>query len=106
VGRLGFLPWWHGVLQGGMPEVGGEVVEELLQVGVVLLVLLVGVKGPCTGESTARPNGRQRKVVDERPWNGLVRGLRRGGVGDAPCGSEQRVRLESEEGLMMAVHGE
>jgi hypothetical protein len=68
-----------------MPEVGGEVVEELVQVGVVLLVPLVGVKGPCTGESTARPNRRQRKVVGERPWNGLMRGLRRGGVGDLQC---------------------
>jgi hypothetical protein len=89
-----------------MPEVGGEVVEELLQVGVVLLVPLVGVKGSCTSESTARPNEWQRKVVGERPWNGLVRGLRQGGVGDAPCGSEQRGRLESGEGLMMAFHGE
>jgi hypothetical protein len=68
-----------------MPEVGGEVVEELLQVGVVLLVPLVGVKEPYTGESTARPNGRQRKVVGERPWNGLVRGLRRGGVRELQC---------------------
>jgi hypothetical protein len=68
-----------------MPEVGGEVVEELLQVGVVLLVPLVGVKGPYTGESTARPNGRQRKVFVERPWNGLMRGLHRGGVGELQC---------------------
>jgi hypothetical protein len=73
-----------------MPEVGGEVVEELLQVGVVLLVPLVGVKGPRTGESTARPNGRQRKVVGERPWNGLMRGLRWGGVGELQCAMWKR----------------
>jgi hypothetical protein len=42
-----------------MPEGGGEVVEEPLQVGVVLLVPLVGVKRPCTSGSTARPNGRR-----------------------------------------------
>jgi hypothetical protein len=42
-----------------MQEGGGEVVEELLWVGVVLLVLLVGVKRPYTGGSTARPNGRR-----------------------------------------------
>jgi hypothetical protein len=48
-----------GVLQAGMPEGGGEVVEELLWVGVVLLVLLVGVKRPCTSGSTARLNGRR-----------------------------------------------
>jgi hypothetical protein len=40
-----------------MPEGGREVVEELLQVGVVLLVPLVGVKRFCTGGSTARPSG-------------------------------------------------
>jgi hypothetical protein len=40
-----------------MPEGGGEVIEELLQVGVVLLVPLVGVKRPFTGGSTARPSG-------------------------------------------------
>jgi hypothetical protein len=42
-----------------MLEGGREVVKELLRVGVVLLVLLVGVKRPCTGGSTARPNGRR-----------------------------------------------
>jgi hypothetical protein len=30
--------WRRGVLQAGIPEGGGEVVEELLQIGVVLLV--------------------------------------------------------------------
>jgi hypothetical protein len=30
--------WQRGVLQARMPEGGGEVVEELLQIGVVLLV--------------------------------------------------------------------
>jgi hypothetical protein len=42
-----------------MPEGGREVVKELLQVGVVLLVPLVGVKRPCTGRSTAWPRRRQ-----------------------------------------------
>jgi hypothetical protein len=53
--------WRHGVLQAGVPEGGGKVVEELLQVGVVLLVPLVGVKMPCTSGSTVRPNGRRNR---------------------------------------------
>jgi hypothetical protein len=40
-----------------MLEGGGEVVKELLQVGVVLLVLLVGVRGLCNGGATARLSG-------------------------------------------------
>jgi hypothetical protein len=42
-----------------MPEGGGEVVEELLQVGVVLLVPLIRVKRLGSGGSTARLNGRR-----------------------------------------------
>jgi hypothetical protein len=41
-----------------MPEGGGGVVEELLRVGVVLLVLMAGVRGLCNGGATARLNGR------------------------------------------------
>jgi hypothetical protein len=44
--------WRHGVLQARVSEGGGEVVEKLLHVGVVLLVPLVGVERPCTGGST------------------------------------------------------
>jgi hypothetical protein len=36
-----------------------EVVEELLQVGVVLLVPLAGVKRLYNGGATARPSGQQ-----------------------------------------------
>jgi hypothetical protein len=41
----------HGVLRAGMPEGGGEVVEELLQIGVVLLVPLAGVERLCVSRS-------------------------------------------------------
>jgi hypothetical protein len=44
--------WRRGVLRAGMPEGGEEVVEELLYVGVVLLVLLAGMGRLCTGGST------------------------------------------------------
>jgi hypothetical protein len=40
-------------------EDGGKVVEELLQVGVVLLVPLAGVERLCDGRVTARPSGRR-----------------------------------------------
>jgi hypothetical protein len=40
-----------------MPESGGEVVEELLQVGVVLLVPLVEAEGLCGDVSMVRPSG-------------------------------------------------
>jgi hypothetical protein len=43
--------WRHGVLQAGVPEDGGKVVEELLQVGVVLLVPLAEVGRLCVGGS-------------------------------------------------------
>jgi hypothetical protein len=39
-----------------MPKGGGEVVEELLQVGVVLLVPMAGVRGLGNGGATARPS--------------------------------------------------
>jgi hypothetical protein len=42
-----------------MPEGGGEVVKELLQVGVVLLVPLIGVKRLGSSGSTARLNERR-----------------------------------------------
>jgi hypothetical protein len=38
-------------------EGGGKVVEELLQVGVVLLVPLAWVKRLCNSKATARPSG-------------------------------------------------
>jgi hypothetical protein len=51
---VGFLPavMAAGVLQARATEGGGEVVEELLHVGVVLLVPLAGMEQLCTGGST------------------------------------------------------
>jgi hypothetical protein len=54
-----------------MPESGGEVVEELLQVGVVLLVPLVEAEGLCGDVSTVRPSGggwRSPAHVEEPVW--------------------------------------
>jgi hypothetical protein len=58
---VGFLPavMAAGVLQAGAPEECGEVVEEPLRVGVVLLVLVAEVRGLCNSGATARPNGRR-----------------------------------------------
>jgi hypothetical protein len=44
--------WRCGVLQAGMLEGGGEVVEELLRVGVVLLMPLAEMERSWTGGST------------------------------------------------------
>jgi hypothetical protein len=49
----------RGVLQARMPEGGGEGVEELLRVGVVLLVPMAGVRELCNGGATTRPDGRR-----------------------------------------------
>jgi hypothetical protein len=51
---VGLLPvaMAAGVLRARVTEDGGEVVEELLHVGVVLLVPLTGMKRLCTGGST------------------------------------------------------
>jgi hypothetical protein len=58
---VGFLPaaMAAGVLQARAPEEGGEVVEELLRVGVVLLVLVARVRGLCNSGATARLNGQR-----------------------------------------------
>jgi hypothetical protein len=65
--------WRPGVLQAGMPEGGGEVVEELLRVGVVLLVLVAGVRGLCNCGATARPNGR-RNSGSSASWSSYSSG--------------------------------
>jgi hypothetical protein len=44
--------WRRSVLQAGMSEGGGGVVEELLYIGVVLLVPLAGMNRLCTDGST------------------------------------------------------
>jgi hypothetical protein len=51
---VGFLPaaMVAGVLRARLMEGGGEVVEELLHVGVLLLVPLMGMERLCTGGST------------------------------------------------------
>jgi hypothetical protein len=54
-----------------MPESGGEVVEELLQVGVVMLVPLVEAEGLCGDVSMVRPSGggwRSLAHVGEPEW--------------------------------------
>jgi hypothetical protein len=50
-----------------MPEGGGEVVEELLQIGVVLLVPLAGMGWLCVGGSTG---GRAAAELGAHPRGG------------------------------------
>jgi hypothetical protein len=56
-----------------MPEGDGEVVEELLWVGVVLLVLVAKVRGLCNCGATARPNGRWNNS-SSASWSGYSSG--------------------------------
>jgi hypothetical protein len=72
--------WRCSILQAGMPEGDGEVVEELLQIGVVLLVPLAGVGRLCVGGSTGgrvaaelgshRRCGEQHSGARKRNWVG------------------------------------
>jgi hypothetical protein len=56
-----------------MPKGGREVVEDLLQVGAVLLVLLVGVKRLCNSGATVRLNG-QRNGSSSASWSSYSSG--------------------------------
>jgi hypothetical protein len=51
-----------GVLRAGATEGGGEVVEELLHAGVVLLVPLAGMERLWTGGSTGSRAAAERKA--------------------------------------------
>jgi hypothetical protein len=87
-----------------MPESGGEVVEELLQVGAVMLVPLVEAEGLCGDVSTVRPSGggwRSPAHVEEPVWctrepiegsqsftgsqGNWLRGCRSAGMAEAAC---------------------
>jgi hypothetical protein len=54
--------WRRGVLSSRVPEGSGEVARELLQVGVVLLVPLAGVKRLCNGGAMATPSGGETEA--------------------------------------------
>jgi hypothetical protein len=60
----GFLPvaMVAGVMRAGAMEGGGEVVEELLHAGVVLLVPLAGMERLCIGGSTGSRAVAERKA--------------------------------------------
>jgi hypothetical protein len=75
VGRFGFSPVVMAARRSvvGVPEGGGEVAGELLKVGVVLLVLLVGVKRLCNSGATVRPNGR-RNSSSSASWSSYSSG--------------------------------
>jgi hypothetical protein len=65
--------WRRGVLQAGMLKGGGKVVEELLQIGVVLLVPLARVRRLCfsgsTGGRAAAKLGAHRRYGGG--WSGV-----------------------------------
>jgi hypothetical protein len=81
------------LLQAGVPEGGGEVVEELLRVGVVLLMPLAGRGRLCIGGLTGgraaaelgahRRCGRRGWSAWERNWMGCRAPVGRGGAAAA-----------------------
>jgi hypothetical protein len=65
--------WRRGVLSSEVPKGGGEVARELLQVGVLLLVPLAGVKRLCNCGVAARPSVRRNWSLPA-PWSGYSSG--------------------------------